>query len=291
MINRHKIAKTLTKIILIVVMIIVALVFIAPFLWVFSASVRNYADATSLPPKWLPPALNEWNTSYFEQLFSGQSRFFLWMRNSLFLSVLITVGMVFHAAIAGYAYARVKFRGKKVMFSLLLVSMMIPIQVTIVPLFRIMNTLKLVNTLWAVALPGLLGVMCPGLAGGFGIFLLRQFYFKVPKEMEEAAIIDGANPFTTFFRIILPMAKANLASLAIIAFSFSWNDYFNAFIMLNSPDKVTLPVGILQLRQPFQTGDNVVFAAITLAIVPVLVIFVFCQKWIVKSMINIGVKG
>ncbi len=291
MINKHRIAKIVKNILLIVIMIAAAAVFIAPFLWVFSASVRTYAEATSLPPKWLPPSLDEWNTSYFAQIFSGQSRFFLWMKNSLFLSTLITIGMVFHAAIAGYAYARLEFRGKKAMFSLLLITMMIPVQVTIVPLFRIMNTLHVVNTLWSVALPGLFGAMCPGLAGGFGIFLLRQFYFKVPKEMEDAATIDGANPFVAFVKIILPMTKANLASLAIIAFSFSWNDYFNAFIMLNSPDKVTLPVGILQLRQPFQTGDNVVFAAITMAIVPVLVIFVLCQKWIVKSMINIGVKG
>ena len=291
MINKHRIAKIVKNILLLGIMIAAAAVFIAPFLWGFSASVRTYAEATSLPPKWLPPSLDEWNTSYFAQIFSGQSRFFLWMKNSLFLSTLITIGMVFHAAIAGYAYARLEFRGKKAMFSLLLITMMIPVQVTIVPLFRIMNTLHVVNTLWSVALPGLFGAMCPGLAGGFGIFLLRQFYFKVPKEMEDAATIDGANPFVAFVKIILPMTKANLASLAIIAFSFSWNDYFNAFIMLNSPDKVTLPVGILQLRQPFQTGDNVVFAAITMAIVPVLVIFVLCQKWIVKSMINIGVKG
>ena len=182
MINKHRIAKIVKNILLIVIMIAAAAVFIAPFLWVFSASVRTYAEATSLPPKWLPPSLDEWNTSYFAQIFSGQSRFFLGVKNSLFLSTLITIGMVFHAAIAGYAYARLEFRGKKAMFSLLLITMMIPVQVTIVPLFRIMNTLHVVNTLWSVALPGLFGAMCPGLAGGFGIFLLRQFYFKVPKE-------------------------------------------------------------------------------------------------------------
>lgn len=291
MINAYKLMRLLKKLILLMFMLAAAAIFIAPFLWVFSASIRTYAEATSLPPKWLPPAYEDWNTRYFAQLFTGQSRFFLWMGNSLVLSSLITIGMVFHAAIAGYAYARLGFKGRKTMFSLILITMMIPVQVTIVPLFRIMNFLGVVNTLWSVAIPGLFGAMCPGLAGGFGIFLLRQFYFKIPKEMEDSATIDGASPLVTFVKIILPMAKANLASLAIIAFSFSWNDYFNAFIMLNSPDKVTLPVGILQLRQPFQTGDNVVFAAITLAIIPVLVIFVFCQQWIVKSMINIGIKG
>jgi multiple sugar transport system permease protein len=268
-----------------------AFLFIAPFLWVFSASVRNYAEATSLPPKWLPPPPSAWNLKYVKTLFANQAKFFIWMKNSLLISSLIALGMVLHAAIAGYAYARLEFKGKNLMFGLLLIAMMIPIQVTIVPLYRIMTYLHLINTQWAVTVPGLFGAMCPGLAGGFGIFLLRQFYATVPKEMEEAATIDGATPAYTFFRIILPMAKASLASLAIIAFTFSWNDYFTAFIMINSPERLTLPVGILQLRQPFATGDNVVFTAITFSILPVLLLFLFFQKWIVKSMINIGIKG
>lgn len=266
-------------------------IFLAPFLWVFSASVRTYAEATSLPPKWLMPPISEWNLKYIKQLFQNSEKFLLWLRNSFVISSLITVGMVFHSAIAGYAYAKLNFKGKNFMFICLLLAMMIPVQVIIVPLYRIMNALNLTNTVWSVTLPGLMGTLCPGLSGGFGIFLLRQFYMKVPNSLEEAALIDGASPARTFFKIILPMASPTLASLAILAFSFSWNDYFNTFIMINSPSKLTLPVGILQLKQPYNTGDNVVFAAITLAIIPVLLVFIIFQKWIVKSMINIGIKG
>lgn len=279
------------QIILFVVLAAFAFVMIAPFLWVLSASVRNYSDATSLPPKWLMPKISDWDLTYIKKLFSDKIPFFTWMLNSLKISTAITIGMVFNGAIAGYAYARFCFRGKKLMFSLMLVAMMIPVQVTIVPLYKVMSSFHLINTMWAVALPGILGAVCPGLAGGFGIFMMRQFFMTIPKEMEEAAWIDGAGPIRTFFSIMLPLSKASLASLAIIVFTFSWNDYFTSFIMINSTSKLTLPVGILQVKQPFSTGDNVVFAAICLSILPVLILFVFFQKWIVQSMVNIGVKG
>lgn len=272
-------------------MILVAMIMIAPFLWVFSASLRTFSDATALPPKWLPPALGEWNMKYFDKLCSGQIPFFTFMRNSLKISTIITAGMVCHGALAGYAYARLSFKGKNVMFGLMLVGMMVPVQVTIVPLFKIMNLLGVINTAAAVTLPSVFGAMCPGFAGAFGIFMMRQFFMTVPAEMEEAATIDGAGIIRTFFSIMLPMAKSTLASLAIIVFTFAWNDYFTTFIMINSTEKLTLPVGILSIKQPFSTGDNVVFAAVCLAVLPVLFVFILGQKWIVQSMTHVGVKG
>ena len=162
---------------------------------------------------------------------------------------------------------------------------------TIVPLFKIMNLLGVINTAAAVTLPSVFGAMCPGFAGAFGIFMMRQFFMTVPAEMEEAATIDGAGIIRTFFSIMLPMAKSTLASLAIIVFTFAWNDYFTTFIMINSTEKLTLPVGILSIKQPFSTGDNVVFAAVCLAVLPVLFVFILGQKWIVQSMTHVGVKG
>ena len=272
-------------------MILVAMIMIAPFLWVFSASLRTFSDATALPPKWLPPALGEWNMKYFDKLCSGQIPFFTFMRNSLKISTIITAGMVCHGALAGYAYARLSFKGKNLMFGLMLVGMLVPVQVTIVPLFKIMNLLGVINTAAAVTLPSVFGAMCPGFAGAFGIFMMRQFFMTVPAEMEEAATIDGAGIIRTFFSIMLPMAKSTLASLAIIVFTFAWNDYFTTFIMINSTEKLTLPVGILSIKQPFSTGDNVVFAAVCLAVLPVLFVFILGQKWIVQSMTHVGVKG
>lgn len=280
-----------SHILLTLIMLAVAFIMIAPFLWVFSASLRPYSEATALPPKWLPPALSEMRTKYYAKLFSDTIPFFRFMGNSLKMSTVITLGMVFHGAIAGYAYAKFDFPGKNIMFALLMVAMMVPVQVTIVALYKIMTMLGVINTSWAVTLPSIFGASCPGLAGAFGVFMMRQFFMGVPKELNEAAAIDGAGPIRTFISIMLPMAKSTLASLAIIVFTYSWNDYFTTFIMINDTEKLTLPVGILSIKQPFSTGDNVVFAAVVLAILPVLIVFLIGQKWIVKSMTHVGVKG
>lgn len=228
------------------VMLIIAFIIIAPFLWVFSASLRaSYSEATALPPKWLPPAFSDWNLAYYKKLFSGELPFFGFMLNSFKMSTVITIGMVLHGVIAGYAYAKFDFRGKRMMFGLMMVAMMVPVQVTIVALYKIMNFLGVINTSWAVTLPSVFGAMCPGLAGAFGIFMMRQFFLSIPKELNDAAAIDGAGPIRTFFSIMLPMAGSTLASLAILVFTFSWNDYFTTFIMINDTDKLSLPVGIL----------------------------------------------
>lgn len=281
----------MSHIVLVIVMAVIAFVMIAPFLWVFSASLRPYSEAIALPPKWLPPSPAEWDMKYFQKLFSDSIPFFTFMKNSLFMSTVITLGMVVHGALAGYAYAKFNFRGKNVMFFLMMIAMMVPVQVTIVALYKIMTMLGVINTSWAVTLPSVFGAMCPGLSGAFGIFMMRQFFLSIPKDMNEAAALDGAGPIRTFFSIMLPMAKSTLASLAIIVFTFSWNDYFTTFIMINKTERLSLPVGILSIRQPFATGDNVEFAAVVLSVIPVLVVFIIGQKWIVKSMTHVGVKG
>ena len=281
----------ISHIVLAIIMAVIAFFMIAPFLWVFSTSLRPYNEAIALPPKWLPPAPSEWNLKYFKKLFSDSIPFFTFMKNSLFMSTIITIGMVVHGALAGYAYAKFSFKGKNFMFFLMMIAMMVPVQVTIVALYRIMTFFGAINTSWAVTLPSIFGATCPGLAGAFGIFMMRQFFLGVPKELNEAAALDGAGPIRIFFSIMLPMAKSTLASLAIIVFTFSWNDYFTTFIMINDTDKLSLPVGILSIRQPYATGDNVEFAAVVLAVIPVLVVFIIGQKWIVKSMTHVGVKG
>ena len=121
--------------------------------------------------------------------------------------------------------------------------------------------------------------------------MMRQFFLTVPKELEESARIDGASPLRTFASIMLPMAKSSMVSLAIVVFTYAWNDFFTAFIMMHSSEKLTLPVGILQIKTPLSTGDNVVFAAVTLSIVPVLLVYVVAQKWITESMTHVGIKG
>lgn len=139
-------------ILLFIIMAGIAFAMIAPFLWVFSASLRPYSEAVALPPKWLPPSFSQWNLKYFQKLFSDSIPFFTFMKNSLKMSTIITIGMVFHGAVAGYAYAKFKFKGKNIMFALMMVAMMVPVQVTIVALYKIMNILGVINTSWAVTL-------------------------------------------------------------------------------------------------------------------------------------------
>ena len=194
-----------SHILLTVIMLCIAFLMIAPFLWVLSASFRTYSDAISLPPKWLPPFFTEMRLGYFKKLFSNTVPFFVFMKNSLKMSTIITIGMCAHGAFAGYAYAKFDFPGKNFMFGLLMVAMMVPVQVTIVALYKIMTILGIINTSWAVTLPSIVGASCPGLAGAFGVFMMRQFFMGVPKELNEAAAIDGAGPIKTFLSFMLHM--------------------------------------------------------------------------------------
>jgi multiple sugar transport system permease protein len=286
--NQYMKAK-LPYIILVIILGIGAIVMIAPFLWVFSSSLRPFKEATSLPPKWLPPL--KWDLHYYKTLFSHSVPFFKFYANSFKVSTFVTLGMLLNAALAGYAFARLKFPGRNMLFYSMLSSLMIPIQVIIVPLFLIMKNLGLLDTHMSIILPGLLGAFAPGIPGVFGIFMLRQFFMTLPRELEEAAKIDGAGYWKTFWIIMLPTAKPSLTALGIIIFSMTWNDYFLPFIFLNSIGKMLLPVGILAIRQPFGTGDSLELAAVTLSILPLFIVFLIGQKWIVESFVQTGVKG
>ncbi|XID93908.1 carbohydrate ABC transporter permease [Paenibacillaceae bacterium WGS1546] len=266
-----------------------ALLTIAPFIWVFSSSFRPFAEATSLPPKWLPPLHLDFKN--YRALFAETVPFVHFFGNSFKVASLVTAGILVNSALAGYAFARLKFPGRNALFYAMLSSLMIPVQVIIVPLFLIMRSFDLVNTHGAIILPGLLGAFAPGIPGIFGIFMLRQFFMTLPKELEEAAKIDGAGYWKTFRAVIVPTAKPTLSALGIIVFSMCWNDYFFPFIFINSIEKMLLPVGILAIRQPFGTGDPIELAAVTLSILPVLAVFIAGQKWIVESFVQTGIKG
>lgn len=286
----HKRVKP-AKALLFVVLLLGSILMVAPFLWVFSSSLRPFSEAVSLPPKWLPPPLGQWKLNYYQKLLSGQIPFLNFMGNSLVMSIIITAGMVVNGTLAGYAYAKLSFRGSGLMFGVMFLGMMIPVQVTIVPLYKMMAWLGVVDTIWGVTLPSIFGATCPGLAGAFGIFLMRQFFRTIPSDLNEAAAIDGAGPVRTFVSIMLPIASTMVASLAIIVFTYAWNDYFTSFIMINTTARMPLPVAILATRQPYNTGDQIEFALVSLSILPVLVVFLFGQKWIMQSMIHAGIKG
>ncbi len=274
-----------------VVLAVGAVLMIAPFLWMFSTSLRPFNDAFTLPPHWLPPAPSQWETSNYTSLFEKTVPFYQFMWNSTKISIPITAGMVFTASLSGYAFARLRFRGRNLLFMLFLTSLMVPIQVTVIPLFSLMHKLNLVDSPWALILPGLLGAYAPGLSGAFGVFLMRQFFRTVPPDILDAARIDGAGYWGTFWRVALPLAKPSMASLGIIVFATTWNDYFLPLVFLGSLEKMVLPVGILAIREPFSSGSSTMLAAVAVSIAPVLIIYLIGQRWIVDSFVRAGVKG
>ncbi|OOB91422.1 carbohydrate ABC transporter permease [Rathayibacter sp. VKM Ac-2630] len=269
------------------VLVLGGLAMLLPFLFMVSTSLRPVSDSVTVPPQWLPATVD---FSNYARLASQEYPVLTFLQNSLVVSILSTAGIVVTSALAGYAFAKFEFRFREPLFALLLLSLMIPIQVTIVPLYAIMQQLGLLNSLWSLILPALLGAFAPGIAGAFGIFLMRQFFRGTPDALLEAAMLDGASRARAFFQVALPLAKPAIASLALIVFILSWNDYFSPLIFLNSTETMTLPVGIQSLRPPFGQGSSLVMAAVTVALLPVLVVFLVGQRWIVQGFTRSGLN-
>lgn len=256
-----------------------AVLMIAPFLWIISAAFGKTTDVFVLPPRWFPqnPSLEN-----FQDVFD-QVPYHLFMFNSIKLAVIVTIGQLITCSMAAYAFARLGFPRKNFLFILLLSSLMIPGQITIVPLFILVRNLGLYNTHAALILPALINP--------FGVFLLRQYFITIPTELEDAARVDGANVFTIYWRIILPLSGPVLTTLAILTFVGMWNAYFFPLIMINTPELQVITVGLTLLRGQYGAGAlGPIAAALTMAIVPVLIVFLLLQKYIIKSIVSTGLK-
>jgi multiple sugar transport system permease protein len=254
---------------------------VAPFLWMLTTSLKRGVHAFDLPPAWLP---TEWHFQNFLTLFQSNVPFAIFLGNSVEIASAVTLAQLFTCSLAGYAFAHLRFRWREGLFGLLLTSLMMPIQVTVVPLFLMMSALNLVDTHWAV--------MLPLATNAFGIFLMRQFFLTLPRELIEAARIDGATQFTIFWRVALPLAKPPLAALAIITFTNTWNSYFLPLVFLNSWEKMTLPVGMFALSNVYGSGNvSVIMAAVGLAVCPLLILFLVAQRHIISGMVGSAVKG
>jgi multiple sugar transport system permease protein len=257
---------------------------IAPFLWMIVTALKSPEHLFDVPPNWIPLEF-EWDN--FSKAVNGPLPLLRNMFNSAFIAIVGTLGILVTAPMAGYAFARLQFRGQNAIFIGLLASMMVPVQVTIIPLFLIMRNLGVINTPWSLILPAI--------TWAFGVFLMRQFFLTIPKEILEAARIDGAGPWTTYRLVALPLVKNGLSALGVIAFlnnPYLWNAYFAPSIFLNSQDTATLPLALVLMQGPFSTGQmNVVMAATTLAVIPALIVFLLAQRWIIASLTQSAVKG
>jgi len=213
--------------------------------------------------------------------------FFAYMRNTATVSISVTFLQLLVSSTAAYAFSRMEFKGRNVLFFLYLGTMMVPGQVTLIPAYIMMtdNFLALKGSLWALILPGGLG----GVA--FGTFMLRQFMLSIPRELEEAAVMDGASPILTFFRIILPLSMPALATLAVFTFMGTWNDFLWPLLMLDKPELQTLTVGLATLQSRWGTRWPEMMAGSLVSILPILLLTLLAQRYIIRGIVVSGLKG
>jgi multiple sugar transport system permease protein len=254
-------------------------VLVGPFLWMLLGSFRPDRELKQVPPSWLPqnPTLDNYRTLFTELDFP--TYFF----NSTVVAVVITVGNLIFCSMLGYALAKLHFPGKRIIFALVLGTLMVPFVVTFVPLFVLVSNLGMVNTF-----PGLI---FPFLAGPFGVFLMRQFFVSLPDELIHAARVDGAGEFRIFWSIMLPLCKPALATLGILTFLASWNNFLWPLVVAQSEDRYTLPVAL----SIYAIGENksdygLLMAGSVAIIVPILVVFLILQKHFVRGIAMTGIK-
>jgi multiple sugar transport system permease protein len=251
-----------------------------PFYWAVLNALSPATEAFALPPNWLPTGLTFQNVlGVFDSIPFGLMAF-----NSLKISTLVTVGALTTSALAAYAFARLEFPFREVIFVVFLAALMVPQQVTVIPTFILIRELGLIDSHEAVYLPAFINVLA--------IFLLRQFFLTIPRDLDEAAKIDGAGHLRILWHIIIPLSGPALSALAIFIFQLYWNDFFWANIFLSSPDKMTLPVGLVYLQGFMGGGQTVVlFAAIAMVVLPVLILFVFLQRTLTEGIAMTGMGG
>lgn len=245
-----------------------------------SAALKRPLDVFEYPIRWIP---KYWYPQNFITVWNPKNNMLLAYANSAKISIIITVGAVLNSALAGYAFARINFRHRNKIFLLYLATMMIPTQVTMIPKFIMFDFLKLLNTHNALILPGLFTAL--------GTFLLRQAYLQVPKELSEAAKMDGANELTIWGRIITPLIKPSLASLALLVFMGNWNNYEEPLIFLTSRKLFTIPLSLNTFMDEHIADYSLVMAASVSALLPVIVVFAIGQKYFVKGLTEGAVKG
>ena len=253
--------------------------FLVPFIWMILTSFKTESEAMMYPPKILP---NIWKFSNFSSAWKSQP-FGVYLLNSVLITVMTTLGTLISVSLVAYGFARYDFKGRNILFMILLATMMIPWDVTMIPLYMEFKLLDWINTLKPLIVPAFFG-------SAYYIFLLRQFLMGIPKDFEEAAYIDGANDFQIFLKIFVPMMKAPLILIGVLNMMSVWNDYLGPLIFLQSSSKYTLPLGLAAFKGAHSVDIISVMAITTLMVIPPVIAFAFAQKYIVEG-ISGGIKG
>lgn len=269
---RVQVTRRIGSIAGLIVLILAAMFALGPLLWTLTTSLRSPAQAFTNPPQWIP--LNPDFSNYaevFNQIPIGT--FFV---NSVIVTALIVVGQTITCTLSGYAFAMVSFPGRSAIFCVFLATMMVPIQTIIIPVFVIIKTLGLADSL--------LSLVIPALGSAFGTFLMRQYFMQLPRELGEAARVDGASHFRVFSRIYAPMATPAIATLAILNFSGFWAEFYRPLVFLQTQDNFTLPLGLVGLKGNLGTGSvSVVLAGVVLAMIPSVLLFIFAQRYFIAG--------
>lgn len=277
---KSKLSGTSTgyKVVTLIILFVLAILFLFPLYWIITGSFKDPIAVNANPPVWFPtsPTLNN-----YERLFQNPA--LRWLGNTVFMAVMAMLLTCITASMAGYALAKKRFPGRKLVFSIMICAMALPKQVILIPLLKEMSFFNLHDNIWSVILPTV--------GWPFGVFLMKQFSETIPGEMLEAARIDGAGEVRTFVKIVLPMVTPGIGALAIFTFINSWNDYFLQLIMLNSRNNLTISLGIAKLQAEMSNDFGLIMAGAALAAIPIIAVFLMFQKYFTQGIAMGAVKG
>jgi len=276
--NNKKILKFAKSFVLHMVIYCMAFITIAPFLWMVLTSFKDISEIIAVPPTWIPESFKPSN---YKDAFAA-APFGRYYVNSVFVAVVVTGGQLITCSMAAFAFARIRFRGREILFYMFLGTMMIPFQVTMIPSFMILYWLGWIDTYQAL--------IVPGLASAFGTFLMRQFFLTIPKDLEDAAYIDGCSRFGVLWRIFIPLAKPALAVLAIFTFMAVFNDFLWALIVIHSEELRTVQLGLAVFQDRHMTEWDKLMAGSVMATLPILIVFFLAQNYFIKGITLSGMK-
>ncbi len=277
--KKKKSSAVLRRVLLYIVLILIAVIMVVPFLWMLSTSLKPQYDAVKIPPVWIPDP-PQWEN--YVKLFTEQPMF-QFMLNTIKIVFFVVLGQLFFSSLAAYSFARISFKGRNVVFFFYIATLMVPGQVTMIPTYLMFAKAGLTDNHLALILPAFFSA--------FGVFLLRQFFMSLPRELEEAAEIDGCNPFMTYWRIMLPLVVPAMLTLGVFTLMNTWNDYMGPLIYLSSPEKYTMTLGIAYFKGVYTTQWNLVMAGSIVSVVPILIAYLCAQKYFIEGIAFSGVKG
>jgi len=281
MLGSRKREEFLIKTIVYILLIVSSIIILIPIFWMLSTALKEDSEVYLFPPEWIPQKM--YPSNFIRALtFLPFGRYFI---NTSIITFLSVVGQLISSSLVAFGFARLKARGKDLLFLLVLSTMMIPSQITMIPIFVLFKLLNWVDTFKPLIIPNFFG-------GAFFIFLLRQFYMTIPIELDDAAKIDGCSYFGIYARIILPLTKPALATVAIFTFMWNWNDFMGPLIYLNSREKLTLSLALSRFTGMYgMTAWNLLMAASIVVALPCFILFFFAQKYFIQGIVITGLKG